>query len=156
MSQRKVSIGGKVSPEIKKYYDDMANRLGISTSQLLEKILIDNLTLSKVQILIDDFDTKVDFLVELFNQNFTNQAQFIEEKINISNSNLAKLISENGLNRQTEEFIATLTFLQAAYYKNLPIVKDFNKRETTGEALFSQASKEARDSVYKRRNPSEV
>ncbi|EXD23041.1 hypothetical protein J477_3792, partial [Acinetobacter baumannii 34001] len=54
------------------------------------------------------------------------------------------------------EFIATLTFLEAAKYKNLPLVKDFNKRETTGEALFLQASKEARESVAKRRNQSEA
>lgn len=156
MKQRKVSIGGKVSPEIKNYYDDMANRLGISTSQLLEKILIDNLTLSKVQILIDDFDTKVNYMVELFNLCFTNQSQFIEEKFNISNSNLAKLISENGFTKQAEEFIATLTFLEAAKYKNLQNVKDFNKRDTTGEALFAQAAKDARETVHKRRNPSEV
>ncbi|EPK1753863.1 hypothetical protein JH028_003625, partial [Acinetobacter baumannii] len=156
MTQKKVSIGGKVSPEIKKYYDDMANRLGISTSQLLEKILIENLTLSKVQILIDDFDNKVNYMVELINQSFTNQSHFIDEKFDISNSSLAKLIYENGLNKQTEEFIATLTFLEAAKYKNLPLVKDFNKRETTGEALFLQASKEARESVAKRRNQSEA
>ncbi|MDR8345592.1 hypothetical protein FPK41_21875, partial [Acinetobacter baumannii] len=92
-------------PEIKKYYDDMANRLGISTSQLLEKILIENLTLSKVQILIDDFDNKVNYMVELINQSFTNQSHFIDEKFDISNSSLAKLIYENGLNKQTEESV---------------------------------------------------
>ncbi|MFH4289120.1 hypothetical protein WAJ05_19935, partial [Acinetobacter baumannii] len=92
----------------------------------------ENLTLSKVQILIDDFDNKVNYMVELINQSFTNQSHFIDEKFDISNSSLAKLIYENGLNKQTEEFIATLTFLEAAKYKNLPLVKDFNKRETTG------------------------
>ncbi|MEX3804942.1 hypothetical protein AB3503_00595 [Acinetobacter baumannii] len=82
-------------------------------------------TLSKVQILIDDFDNKVNYMVELINQSFTNQSHFIDEKFDISNSSLAKLIYENGLNKQTEEFIATLTFLEAAKYKNLPLVKDF-------------------------------
>lgn len=76
MTQKKVSIGGKVSPEIKKYYDDMANRLGISTSQLLEKILIENLTLSKVQILIDDFDNKVNYIGRAYQSEFYEPISF--------------------------------------------------------------------------------
>ncbi|WP_462194175.1 hypothetical protein, partial [Acinetobacter baumannii] len=103
-----------------------------------------------------DIDPKVESLDGVYLYGVDDLQIFIDEKFDISNSSLAKLIYENGLNKQTEEFIATLTFLEAAKYKNLPLVKDFNKRETTGEALFLQASKEARESVAKRRNQSEA
>ncbi len=139
-----VMMGARVPSGIKRAYEELAKQQGQKPAQFIRNALINNLSLERVKLLIDDFSYQVENLTHLIEQQTTLQQDNFNRRIEVLESTLSNLIIDNASSEHVDVMLKTLFLLAATHYKNQDSVNDFNKRPVSGQVLFESIHKEAK------------
>lgn len=129
---------------IKRAYEELGKKQGLQLGPYVRSVLINNLSLERVKLLIDDFSYQIENFNEQIDRQSNIQIQNINQRIDLLEATLSNLIIDNASSEQVDVMLKTLFLLAATHYKNQDSVNDFNKRPVSGQVLFESIHKEAK------------